>query len=133
MNNTGNGTYAFVFNDTWVVGRYNYSIWAVDESGGTNNSSVHNFNVSANTTISVCTIKDSYGGNETVNLTDPPGNPTLIGYELIDNGKVLRIWNNYDSYYFNTTSGIQLTNHYNEYWSHNVLMLGYYNNNQPNR
>jgi hypothetical protein len=132
MNNTGNSTYSYVFSDTWVVGQYNYSIWAVDESGGTNNSSVYNFNVSANATISVCTIKDSYGGNETVNLTDPPVDPSLIGYELLDDGKVLRIWNNYDSYYFNTTSGIQLTNHYNKYWSHNVLMLGYYNNNQWN-
>jgi hypothetical protein len=27
---------------------------------------------------------------------------------------------------------MQLTNHYDEYWSHNVLMLGYYNNDQWN-
>ncbi len=132
MDITGNSTYAYVFNDTWVVGQYNYTVWAVDESGGTNNSSVQNFNVSANATISVCTIKDEYGDNETINLTDPPGDPSLIGYELMDDGKILRIWNNYDSYYFNTTSGIQLTNHYNDYWSHNVLMLGYYNNDQWN-
>jgi hypothetical protein len=130
----GDDTYQCNFSDTWVVGQYNYTVWALDNVGNMLNSVEHCFNVSvsANATISVCTIKDSYGGNETIKLTDPPGDPTLIGYELIDNGKVLRIWNNYDSYYFNTTSGIQLTNHYNKYWSHNVLILGYYNNNQWN-
>lgn len=63
---------------------------------------------------------------------DPSGGEEQIGYELIDNNTVLHIWNKYNSYYFNTSSGIQLTNHYNEYWSHNVLMLGYYNNDEWN-
>jgi len=77
-------------------------------------------------------MKDEYGNNETINLTDPPGDPPLIGYELLDDGDVLHIWNKYDSYYFNTSSGIQLTNHYDEYWSHNVLMMGYYDNDEWN-
>ncbi len=133
MENTGNNVFEYEFDDTWLVGQYNYSIWTVDGFGSGCNSSGHSFNVSTNATISICTIKDEYEENETINLTDPPSEDLpLIGYELLDNGDVLHIWNKYDSYYFNTSSGIQLTNHYNEYWSHNVLMLGYYNNNQWN-
>ncbi len=132
MNNTGNTTYEYVFSDTWNAGQYDYSIWAVDNYGGSSTSSGHNFNVSANATISICTIKDLFENNETINITDPPGSQPSIGYEMLDDGKVLNIWNKYNSYYFNTSSGIQLTNHYNEYWSRNVLMLGYYNNNQWN-
>ena len=52
--------------------------------------------------------------------------PTPIGFEFLDGGEVLRIWNLYDSYYFNTSSGVQFSNHYNEYWSRNILQLGYY-------
>jgi len=128
MNNVGNDTYEYVFNNSWNKGQYNYSIWAVDYMNHSNSSSGHSFSVSAQATISVCTIKDEYGTNETVNLTDPPAGSPGIGYELLDGGDVLHIWNQYDSYYFDTNSGIQLTNHYDEYWSHNVLMLGYYHN-----
>lgn len=48
-----------------------------------------------------------------------------LGYELIDSGKVLHLYNDYDSYYFNTTSGIQFTNHNDEYWSKNIFCGGY--------
>lgn len=130
MANTEGDTYEYVYNDTWLNGQYNYSIWAIDDFGNSNTSSQYSFNVSAMATVTVCTIQDEYGNNTFVNVTDPPGDPPSVGYELLDDGKVLRIWNNFDSYYFNTSSGIQLTNHYNEYWSHNVLMLWYYNNNQ---
>lgn len=133
MNNTGDNVYEYTIMDTWKIGKYNYTIWAMDNAYNSNSSSGHSFNVSAQATISVCTVKDEYGNNETVNLTDPPAGSTEIGYDLLDGGNVLHIWNNYDSYYFNTSSGIQLTNHYDEYWSHNVLMLGYYNNDQWNR
>jgi hypothetical protein len=128
MSNIGNETFEYVFSDSWLPGQYNYRIWAVDLLGGVSNSSDYVFNVTVNATISVCTIKDTYGASEYINITDPPGDPSDIGYELLDDGSVLRIWNVFDSYYFNTSSGIQLTNHYDEYWSHNVLMLGYYNN-----
>jgi hypothetical protein len=132
MNNTSGDTYQYVFSDTWLTGQYNISIWAIDEFGGVSSSIGHSFNVSVNATITVCTIKDSYGNNETINLTDPPGQIPTIGYELMDNNQVLHIWNRNDHYYFNTSSGIQLTNHKDQYWSHNILMLGYYNNNQWN-
>jgi hypothetical protein len=132
MDNTGNDTFEHMFLENWLVGQYNCTIWAYDEFGNCVNNSGYSFNISANATISICTLKDEYGNNEIVNLTDPPCNPPFIGYELMDDGDVLRIWNKYDSYYFNTSSGIQLTNHYDEYWSHNVLMLGYYNNDQWN-
>jgi hypothetical protein len=133
MTNIGDDTYQYVFSDTWLVGQYNYTIWAVDTYQNENFSSNHSFNVSAYANISVCTIKDEFGAGEAINLTDPPGGDSFnIGYELLDDGGVLHIWNKYDSYYFDTNSGIQLTNHYDEYWSHNVLMLGYYNNDQWN-
>jgi len=132
MTNTGGDTYEYTFNDTWQHGMYNYTIWAEDANGNETGSSQYSFNVSAQATVSVCTIKDEYGNNEMVNLTDPPLNSPVVGFELLDDGEVLRIWNRLDSYYFDTDSGIQLTNHYNEYWSHNVFMLGYYNNDEWN-
>ena len=140
MNNTNGSIYEYLFNNTWQTGQYNYTIWSIDNANNTNMSSQHSFNVSAQADILVCTIKDQYGSNETINLTDPPGevesdsssSSQPIGYELLDDKKVLNIWNKYDNYYFNTSSGIQITNHYDEYWSKNVLMLGYYNNNEWN-
>jgi len=48
-----------------------------------------------------------------------------VGYELLDGNKVLRLYNDYYSYYFNTSSMIQLTNHYDEYWTKNNLCLAY--------
>jgi PKD repeat protein len=128
MSNTGNDTFEYVFTDTWLVGQYNYNIWVNDYMNNSNSSSGHCFNVSSQATISVCTIKDNYGDNGTVNLTDPPGEKPLIGYELLDDDQVLHMWNEYNSYYFNASNGIQLTNHKDEYWTHNVLMLGYYDN-----
>ena len=66
-------------------------------------------------------------------LGDPPFNSTEnLGYELLDNGSVFHMWNNYDSYYFNRSNGIQFSNHYQEFWTTNVLMLGYYAGDQWN-
>jgi PKD repeat protein len=123
--------YILVFNDTWQVGEYNYSVYVVDNAGNVNCTSGFNFTVSAQANMSICTKKDEYGKDEIIEITDPPSEKPLdpIGYELLDNGSVLHVWNNFDHYYFNTSNGLQLTNHYNKYWSHNVLMLGYYNNN----
>ncbi len=132
MNPIGNDTYEYFFTDTWVVGQYDYSIWTIDHMGNSNSSLGHNFNVSSQASISVCTINDEYGENEIINLTDPPGEQSLIGYELLDDNQVLHMWNSYNSYYFDTGNGIQLTNHKDEYWTHNVLMLGYYDNNEWN-
>jgi len=132
--NASDSLYKLNFTDTWLTGTYYYTVLAYDKYQNENFSSNHSFSVSVNATMSVCTTKDTYGANETINITDPPGSPSDsdIGYELLDDGDVLHIWNKFDSYYFNTSSGIQLTNHYDEYWSHNVLMLGYYNNDQWN-
>jgi hypothetical protein len=63
---------------------------------------------------------------ETVKASALSGNPDM-GYELIDDGKTFHMWNQYDDYYFNVSSGIQITNHYQKYWTHNVMLLGYYN------
>jgi len=55
-----------------------------------------------------------------------------IGYEFLDNGEVVHIWNNapISDYYFNKDSGIQLTNHYEDYWTRNIFCIGYYNNDE---
>lgn len=134
MTNTENDTYQYEFNDTWLTGTYDFMIWATDIHGNTNHSSLYEFEIVANASIQVCTVKNTYMGEDYINVTDPPASPTFydIGYELLDDQEVLHIWNKYDSYYFDTDSGIQLTNHYGEYWSHNVLMLGYYNNDEWN-
>jgi PKD repeat protein len=124
--------YIFTFNDTWQIGVYNYSIYVNDYANNINATGL-NFTVSAEAAITVCTTKDTYTDNQFINLTDPPGDPSPpLGYELLDDGAVLHLWNQYDSYYFNTSSGIHLTNHKDQYWSRNVLMLGYYNNDQWN-
>jgi hypothetical protein len=135
MNKVWNETkkYYYNFTDTWQTGRYNYTIWTYDLIGNGLNSSQYSFNVSANATITIATLKESYGSNETINLTDPPcGKTPPVGYKLLGNNSVLHMWNKYDDYYFNASNGVQFTNHYNEYWSHNVLMLGYYDNDQWN-
>lgn len=54
-------------------------------------------------------------------------NNNSVGYELIDSNQVLHIWNVEDDYYFNATSGMQFTNHYEDYWSKNIFCGGYYN------
>jgi hypothetical protein len=75
---TGN-IYEYNFSSTWQTGQYNYTIWAQNDTGTKRSSTNHHFHVSANATISVCTIKQSYGENETIDLTDPPegGEPGL--------------------------------------------------------
>lgn len=50
--------------------------------------------------------------------------PPAIGYETLNNGLVWHIWNEKNDYYFNATSGIQFTNHYQEYWSKNIFCGG---------
>jgi len=46
MNNTEDDTYQYNFSDTWLVGQYNYIIWAVDKADNSNNSLEYNFTVS---------------------------------------------------------------------------------------
>ena len=53
------------------------------------------------------------------------GNP--VGYEYIDNARVLHIWNTFDDYYFNSTYLWQMSNVYPDYYTKNVL-CGWYAN-----
>ncbi|MFH1100739.1 MAG: hypothetical protein V1726_01720, partial [Methanobacteriota archaeon] len=89
MNNTVVNTYEYVFSDTWQNGQYNYVIWAVNDTGVSVNSSGHSFNVSVNATLTIATLKDHYGPNEYINLTDPPEDPHMV---VVDRGLT---WNKY--------------------------------------
>lgn len=53
-----------------------------------------------------------------------PAVSASFGWEKLDSGKVLHMWNDDLSYYFNASSGLQFTNNYNEYWSKNIICLG---------
>jgi len=64
-----------------------------------------------------------------------PEDERQIGYEFLDlngnvvsslQGEVVHIWNTQDDYFFNKSSGIQFTNHFQEYWSRNIFCVGYY-------
>jgi PKD repeat protein len=83
--------YLYVFNDTWQNGVYNYSIWVVDQANNSNCTGGFNFTVSAEATISIATLQDSYSGNQYINITDPPNPPE--NYTLVDRGST------WDSYY----------------------------------
>ncbi|MFC1712689.1 hypothetical protein ACFL6S_03410 [Candidatus Poribacteria bacterium] len=48
-----------------------------------------------------------------------PGDP--VGIEYNSSSDVYHIWNEVDNYYIDASSGIQLTNHYQDYWSHNTV------------
>jgi hypothetical protein len=90
MSHTTGDTYEFMFNNTWLVGQFNYTIWAMDNAYNMNNDSGHHFHISAEATISIATLQNSYTGNQYINITDPP-NP-LENYTLIDQGQT---WNKY--------------------------------------
>jgi hypothetical protein len=96
MTLVSNDTYQYVFTDTWLTGQYNYTIWATDETNNTASSSGHHFHVSAQATISIATLKNSYSGNQYINITDPPNPPE--NYTLVDRGLT---WNTY----YNSSSG----------------------------
>ena len=87
--------YQYVFNDTWQHGMYNFTIWAYSCSGGSSGSSSNSFNVSANASIDVATLKDNYTVSEFVNVTDPP-NP-LDDYYIVERGLT------WDKYYNSVT------------------------------
>ena len=55
-----------------------------------------------------------------------------IGFEYLDGGTILHMWNPQYDFYFNESSGIQLTNHYDEYWTHNAFCGGRYTGSQWN-
>lgn len=51
-------------------------------------------------------------------------NNNTIGYEYLDS-ETLHFWNDIDDYYLNMSSSIQFSNHYQEYWTHNIFCAGY--------
>ena len=90
-----NTTYQFIFNDTWICGQYNYTIWALDNASNGNKSISNHFHINVEEIISVATLKNNYhrtgyAGNEFINLTDPPNPPQ--NYTLVDRGLN---WNKY--------------------------------------
>jgi PKD repeat protein len=93
MSLVANDTYQYIFPNTWLTGQYNYTVWATDHANNTGSSNGHHFHVSASATIGIATLKDSYSGNQYINITDPPENLTLISRGLT--------WNTY----YNATSG----------------------------
>ena len=103
MNETTDNNYSYVFNDTWLNGRYNYTIWAIDNAYNVCNSSGHHFHVSATATISIATLKNSYSGTQYINITDPPNPPENL--TVVDRGLT---WNTY----YNATSGENLLETY---------------------
>jgi len=84
MSHTTGNTYQYVFSSTWQTGQYNFTIWATDHSNNSNSSSGHHFHVSAEASISIATLRNSYSGNQYINITDPP-NP-LENYTLVGRG-----------------------------------------------
>ncbi len=71
-----------------------------------------------------------------VNVVDAsPNQPDnrSVGWiiDTVDGAKHFHFWNEIDDYYINITNNtyVALTNHPNEYWSNNVLCLGYKNPN----
>lgn len=95
--------YRYIFSNTWFVGQYNYTIWAADNASNVNSSSGYHFHVSANATISIATLKDSYTGNQYVNITDPPNPPDNL--TLTSRGLT---WNTY----YNASSGENILESY---------------------
>jgi hypothetical protein len=95
--------YRYVFSNTWHTGRYNYTIIASDNASNTRTSGGHSFNVSASATMSIATLKDIYGANEYINITDPPNPPanlTVVGRGFT--------WNTY----YNASSGYNILESY---------------------
>ncbi|HVQ00392.1 MAG TPA: PKD domain-containing protein [Candidatus Thermoplasmatota archaeon] len=105
MSHISGNLYRYVFSDTWHAGRYNYTIIAYDKVGNRKNSTVHSFNVSVSASMSIATLKDSYTGNQYINITDPPNpsqNLTVVGRGLT--------WNTY----YNASSGTNILESYQE-------------------
>lgn len=76
-----------------------------------------------------------FGNNHIITLGESfnPSDTREIGYEFLDNNSVVHIWNTQDDYFFEKDSGIQLTNHYQAYWTRNVFCIGYYSGGEWHR
>ncbi|PNX53091.1 MAG: hypothetical protein BV458_06315 [Thermoplasmata archaeon M9B2D] len=75
MTHVTGDSYQYVFMDVWLAGQYNYTLWAMDHSNNSNSSSGHHFHVSADASMSIATLQNSYTGDDYINITDPPNPP----------------------------------------------------------
>jgi hypothetical protein len=80
MTHISGNMYRYIYTTTWLVGQYNYSIYAQDNENNTNTSTGYHFHVSADATISICTTEYSYTGSQYINLTDPPNQDNQSNY-----------------------------------------------------
>lgn len=88
INSTTN-TYQYNFSETWQNGQYNYSIWANNTAGFSNETDlVYSFNVGSDAFITLKTLQDSYIPNEIVNLSD--SEPSVSSYNVrADQGLII--------------------------------------------
>jgi len=80
--------------------------------------------ISVNFVVIVLIVMIALVGN--VNALSESKNTNPIGYELLDNETVLHMWNLFEDYYFDIGDNCyaQMTNHYDNYWSHNTFGFG---------
>jgi len=90
MTHVSGNLYQYVFPNTWRAGPYNYTIWAQDNETNSNTSDISQFQVTADATISIATLQDTYSGEEFINITDPPNPPENL--TLVARGLT---WDNY--------------------------------------
>ncbi|HVQ01594.1 MAG TPA: PKD domain-containing protein [Candidatus Thermoplasmatota archaeon] len=105
MSHVSGTLYRYVFSGTWYAGWYNYTIIAYDNAGNKKTSMVHSFNVSVSTFMSIATLKDSFTGNQCINLTDPPNPPQNL--TVVSRGLT---WNTF----YNASSGTNILESYQE-------------------
>lgn len=77
------------------------------------------------TIIMVAGIALIGSGTNTEGLSENPLDERPYGYEFLNDSRVIHAWNPNQDYYFDRDTAIQFTNHYEEYWSHNIFCLGY--------
>ncbi|RLJ08084.1 MAG: hypothetical protein DRP13_02855, partial [Candidatus Aenigmatarchaeota archaeon] len=71
------------FQDTWQPGTYNFTIWANDTSGNTNQTATtYNFSVQVNLWIDVVSKKDIYGPNQDIQILDSTWWNRSWGYRM---------------------------------------------------
>ncbi|HVQ01398.1 MAG TPA: PKD domain-containing protein [Candidatus Thermoplasmatota archaeon] len=105
MSHVSGTLYRYVFSGTWYAGWYNYTIIAYDNAGNKKTSIVHSFNVSVSTFMSIATLKDSFTGNQCINITDPPNPPQNL--TVVSRGLT---WNTFQ----NASSGTNILESYQE-------------------
>ncbi len=88
----GGDVYQYNFSDTWLVGQYNFTIWAQDNAYNNASSSGYHFHISADATISIATLKDCYSGNEFINITDPSNSSENL--TVVSRGLTWNIYSN---------------------------------------